>query len=221
MGFFNGFIDDEFIKKNEFCLNTIFLIRLLDIVLAILALVICLPLMLVMFFFLLLMQGTPVIFKQQRVGKNKQLFTLYKFRTMRPNSEDKYGLTEGLSDKRITRLGRVLRRFKLDELPQLINVLKGEMSMVGSRPQLPYYVEIYDNYYSFVLRKKPGLFSSAVTAYHNEELILDEVENPRNYYEEVLLPAKCKMDIEMVEKLNIYEYFRVIVAYFVHLIFKR
>lgn len=159
------------------------------------------------------LQGFPIFFVQERIGAGFKPFQIVKFRTMKSESEDIKGLTKGYSDNRITRIGLIFRKLKLDELPQLYNVLIGEMSIVGSRPQVFYYTEKYKEYYKQILSRKPGLFSPAAMAYSNEEKVLDQVDDPVKYYEDVLVPAKCRMDIELVKKLNVKMYFKVLWGY--------
>lgn len=132
---------------------------------------------------------------------------------MRNGLEDKFGLTKGSRDHRITKIGLCFRKFKLDELPQFFNVLMGDMSIVGPRPQVPYYTDKFNKYYTQILIKKPGLFSPAATIYSQEDRILDSIEDSVKYYEEVLIPTKCALDIELVEKLNVRMYFQVIWGY--------
>lgn len=139
------------------------------------------------------LDGPPVLHRAERVGRNGEPFTLLKFRTMRTGGGP---AVTGAGDDRITRVGRVLRRTKLDELPQLANVLRGEMSIVGPRPEDPRYVALYTDEQRAVLRLRPGITSPAAVAYRHEEALLtgsaDEVE--RRYVEEVL-PAKLTLDL--------------------------
>ena len=175
-----------------------------------------LPMLLLVAMLMLVFQGRPVIFSQWRSGKDFVPFRIYKFRTMRGFSEDASGLTHGLHDQRITRLGFFLRKYKIDELPQLLNVLNGEMSLVGSRPQVPFYTEKFQDWYQKILRRKPGLLSYAATRYSNEEELLDQVEHPENYYEQVLVPIKCRMDLEMNQGFGLQTYFKVMLDYAFH-----
>jgi len=132
---------------------------------------------------------------------------------MKLNTEDELGLTTGFSDTRITKTGYFLRKYKMDELPQLFNVLKGNMSLVGSRPQVPYYTKKFKNYYSQILIEKPGLCSPAAAMYANEEALLDTVKNPIHYYEEILIPLKCEMDIQLVKNFTLKIYMRVLIDF--------
>ena len=171
------------------------------------------PLVVVIILIMVVLQGFPVLFLQTRIGKNFKPFTIYKFRTMHSLTEDKQGVTKGFSDIRITKTGHFLRKYKLDELPQLFNVLKGDMSLVGSRPQVPYYTKKFEKLYTQILVEKPGMFSSAATFYSNEEELLDKVDDPIHYYETVLVPIKCEMDRKLVENFTLKTYFGVILGY--------
>jgi lipopolysaccharide/colanic/teichoic acid biosynthesis glycosyltransferase len=144
--------------------------------------------------------GFPFFYRQKRVGKNGVEFLLLKFRTMKQGADQKGLLTVGAKDARITASGYLLRKFKLDELPQLFNVLKGEMSMVGPRPEVRKYVEMYSPEQTKVLSVTPGITDLASIAYSNENEILSRSDNPEQYYIQVVMPAKLKLNLEYVEK---------------------
>lgn len=144
--------------------------------------------------------GGPALFSQVRVGKGFTPFTLYKFRTMVVEAEKKGAAITVGGDERITRLGRILRRYKLDELPQLVNVLKGEMSIVGPRPEDPHYVEIFRNDYLVILRMKPGITDYATLEFRNEESILAEYEDPEKAYIEKILPHKLELSKKYISE---------------------
>jgi lipopolysaccharide/colanic/teichoic acid biosynthesis glycosyltransferase len=159
-----------------------------------------------------LMDGAPVLHRSTRVGQGGRPFTLLKFRTMRTGE----GLAvTGAGDPRITRVGRALRRTKLDELPQLVNVLRGEMSLVGPRPEDPRYVALYTDEQRAVLRLRPGITSPAAVAYRDEEQLLtgspDDIE--RRYLEEVL-PAKLALDLAYAQRPTLAADLRVLAATF-------
>jgi lipopolysaccharide/colanic/teichoic acid biosynthesis glycosyltransferase len=135
----------------------------------------------------------PVLFRQTRVGQGGRLFQLLKFRSMRAGLAGSR-ITAG-GDARITRVGRVLRRYKLDELPQLWNVLRGDMSLVGPRPEIPGFVDPQDPAWNTVLEVKPGITDVASLVYRNEEEILAGAADPERYYRETVLPAKLAMNI--------------------------
>lgn len=138
------------------------------------------------------MPGGPVIFMQKRVGKNAKLFTTYKFRTM---SMDHGGSSISVAgESRITPLGAVLRRYKLDELPELWNVLKGDMSFVGPRPDVPGYADQLQGADREMLRLRPGITGPATLKYRNEEEILAQQPNPHKYNDEVIWPDKVRIN---------------------------
>jgi lipopolysaccharide/colanic/teichoic acid biosynthesis glycosyltransferase len=139
-----------------------------------------------------------VFFSQKRVGKLGVPFLLLKFRTMRPYAESEGLITVGERDPRVTRIGHFLRKSKLDELPQLINIFKGEMSFIGPRPEVPKYVAMYTEEQMRVLRLRPGLSDPASLAFFNESEILGQQDDPEAYYVEVIMPAKLKMNLEYV-----------------------
>ncbi|MFB6257508.1 MAG: sugar transferase [Flavobacteriales bacterium] len=143
-------------------------------------------------------KGGP-FFKQTRVGKNGRHFGLLKFRTMVPRAETEGKLTVG-KDPRVTRIGAFMRKYKLDEFPQLINVLKGDMSIVGPRPEVPDYVAYYDESERRVLSIRPGLTDEASLAYLEEERLLKEAEDPERTYLEEVLPQKLRLNLRYVEE---------------------
>ena len=158
--------------------------------------VICLPLFCVCALCILSDDGPPIFFRQTRVGKNHRLFSIVKFRSMRAAAGPV--ITSG-HDVRITGSGRFLRRSKLDELPQLWNVLKGDMGLVGPRPEVPQFVAPQSPVWSAVLRVRPGISGVASLHYRNEAAVLAEATEPIAYYRETLLPAKLTLDLHYLE----------------------
>lgn len=145
----------------------------------------------------------PVFYRQTRVGRNNRDFRLYKFRSMRPNS-DKLGLiTVGGHDPRVTRSGYYIRKYKLDEFPQLINVFIGDMSLVGPRPEVRKYVDMYTPEQMHVLDVRPGITSLASIRYRNENEILAAADDPDKAYIEKVMPDKLAIDLEYVSKANL------------------
>ena len=138
------------------------------------------------------MPGGPVIFSQKRVGRGGRLFTIYKFRTMTTGNDDSSITVAGQS--RITPLGAKLRRFKLDELPELWNVLKGDMSFVGPRPDVPGYADCLEGEDREVLRLRPGITGPATMKYRKEEELLAAVSDPQKYNDEVIFPDKVRLN---------------------------
>ncbi len=139
----------------------------------------------------------PVLFKQQRIGFNGIPFDIYKFRSMVVNKHD-ISITLK-NDKRITRLGRVLRKSKIDELPQLWNILKGDMSFVGPRPDVPGYADKLEGQDREILSLKPGLTGLDSVKYPNEEEILEKQEDPEKYYDEILYPDKVRVNLNYLK----------------------
>lgn len=135
----------------------------------------------------------PIFFRQIRVGQYGKQFLIYKFRTMVIDAESKgHPITVG-EDIRITKIGKLLRRYKLDEFPQLINVLMGDMSLVGPRPEVPRYVELFKNDYHDILRVKPGITDYAAIKFQDEANILGKYPNPEDGYIEEVMPAKIEL----------------------------
>jgi lipopolysaccharide/colanic/teichoic acid biosynthesis glycosyltransferase len=169
--------------------------RLFDIVGATFGLLILAPLLVFIIILIKIkMPDGPVFFIQKRVGKNAKLFNLYKFRTMITSHS---GSTISISgEERITNLGVILRKYKLDELPALLNVLKGEMSFVGPRPDVPGYADKLNGEDRLILNLRPGITSLASIKYSNEEKILSEVENPKKYNDDVIFPDKVKINLD-------------------------
>jgi lipopolysaccharide/colanic/teichoic acid biosynthesis glycosyltransferase len=160
--------------------------------LALALLVLCLPLLGLCLVCVLWDDGRPIFFHQPRVGKNGRLFRVVKLRTMRAIPGP--SVTAG-NDARITRAGRFLRSAKLDELPQLWNVLKGDMGLVGPRPEVPEFVAPHSPEWSVVLRVRPGVTGAAALRYRQEAALLAEVSDPAAYYRKTLLPAKLSLEL--------------------------
>jgi lipopolysaccharide/colanic/teichoic acid biosynthesis glycosyltransferase len=176
--------------------------RLIDIVLSGVGLLILSPLLLMIACLIKLESKGGIFFKQLRVGKNQQNFYLVKFRTMHLNAEQFGQLTVGMRDPRITRVGYFLRRYKLDELPQLLNVFVGEMSMVGPRPEVPKYVNIYTQEQLKVLSVKPGITDWASLHYFNENELLASSATPEETYIQEIMPQKLALNLRYVETNN-------------------
>ena len=142
----------------------------------------------------------PVFYRQVRVGKGNRDFRLFKFRSMRVGSDRKGLITVGGRDPRVTRSGYYIRKYKLDELPQLINVFIGDMSLVGPRPEVRKYVDLYTPEQMHVLDVRPGITDLASIRYRNENELLAQVEDPDRYYVEVIMQDKLQLNLEYVEK---------------------
>ncbi len=172
--------------------------RIFDIFFSSLALLIIAPVFLFIAFLIILESKGGVFYKQIRVGKGQRLFNLYKFRSMKPGSDRKGLLTVGGRDARITRMGVFLRSYKLDELPQLFNILRGDMSFVGPRPEVPKYVNLYNQEQKKVLSVKPGLTDYASLEYFDESNLLAGAEDPEKYYIEKIMPDKLALNIRYI-----------------------
>ncbi len=185
-------------------------IRLSDFVLSAICLVIISPVLLLIAIAVKVSSKGPVLYKQVRVGKNGYDFTLLKFRTMHVNADNKGLLTVGGRDARITSLGYYLRKFKVDELPQVINVLKGDMSIVGPRPEVRRYVDLYNLEQKKVLLVLPGITDYASIAYRNENEILAGASDPEYLYIHEIMPRKIELNATFITNRNLKEYFSII-----------
>jgi lipopolysaccharide/colanic/teichoic acid biosynthesis glycosyltransferase len=192
--------------------------RIFDILFSGFFLILLFPLGCVMALWIALDSPGGVFFYQRRVGKDEQSFLLWKFRTMRPNSEGAGQLTVGSSDARITRAGALLRKFKLDELPQLINVLKGDMSMVGPRPEVPKYVAMYNAEQRRVLSIRPGITDWASLKYFAENELLAQSTNPEETYIHEIMPNKLALNLAYLEQQSFKFDLRIIWATLVRMV---
>ena len=145
-----------------------------------------------------------VLFKQERVGKNGKTFKIWKFRSMVVDAEAKGRQITTDGDSRITKVGKFIRKTKIDELPQLFNVLSGKMSFVGPRPEVPRYVELYTEEQRKVLTVKPGITDLASIEYRNENDLLKEAEDPDRKYIEEIMPAKLELNLKYIEKAGFF-----------------
>ena len=155
-----------------------------------------------------LLSGSPVFFVQDRVGRNGDFFRMYKFRTMHIRKQDDSSVTVR-GDSRITPLGGFLRRWKLDELPQLWNVLRGDMGFVGSRPEVPGYMDLLEGDDRRLLSIRPGMSGPATIKYRNEEEILAVQDDPVRHNDEVLFPDKVRINLEYYEKFSLWLHLRI------------
>jgi len=165
-----------------------------DVVSSLIGIILLFPILLILWICIQLESSGGGFYRQVRVGKNGIDFRLWKFRTMQTDADKKGLLTIGGRDSRVTRIGFYLRKYKLDELPQLINVLIGDMSIVGPRPEVRKYVEFYSQDQRKVLSMKPGITDYASIEYSNENELLAQSENPEKTYIEEVLPAKLELN---------------------------
>jgi lipopolysaccharide/colanic/teichoic acid biosynthesis glycosyltransferase len=176
--------------------------RLFDIIASAIGIIILLPFFLIIALLIALDSKGGVFYRQIRIGMGGTEFVLLKFRTMYTDSARKGLLTVGMRDSRITKIGYSLRKYKLDELPQLFNVLKGDMSIVGPRPEVPKYVAMYNQEQLKVITVKPGLTDYASIEYSNENEILAKSTNPEETYIKEIMPAKLKLNEKYIEEMG-------------------
>jgi lipopolysaccharide/colanic/teichoic acid biosynthesis glycosyltransferase len=177
--------------------------RILDIVVSLIGLICLLPLLLLVAVLIKLDSAGPVFFRQERIGKGFQPFQILKFRTMIHDAERTGGLITFGKDPRITRIGRILRNTKVDELPQLVNVLKGEMSLVGPRPEVSRYVRAFQEEYEEILKVRPGMTDLASLKYRNEEAMLGQSDDPEEEYIKHVLPDKIRLAKDYVQRSSV------------------
>ena len=173
--------------------------RLFDILASFIGLIIISPVFLILGIWIKLDSKGPVFYKQIRVGRGNKDFFLYKFRSMRVGADKDGLITVGGRDPRVTRSGYYIRKYKLDEFPQLINVLKGDMSLVGPRPEVRKYVEMYTPEQMHVLDVRPGITDLASIRYRNENELLEKAEDPDKYYIEVIMQDKLRINLEYIK----------------------
>lgn len=190
-------------------------IRTLDITFSFMGIVLLSPVFVVVVVLVKSGSAGPAFYKQTRIGKNGEPFRLYKFRTMRIGADQKGLLTIGGNDKRVTPIGLFLRKYKLDELPQLWNVLTGDMSLVGPRPEVEKYVNLYDQEQRKVLAVRPGITDMASIVYRNENELLAQSANPEQYYVSVIMPAKIRLNQHYISNQSIIAYLNIIFRTFI------
>ena len=176
--------------------------RLFDILASGLGLIVLSPVFLILAIWIKCDSDGPVFYRQVRVGRWNKDFRIFKFRSMRVGADKGSLVTIGGRDPRITRSGYFIRKFKFDELPQLINVLVGDMSLVGPRPEVRHYVDYYTPEQMHVLDVRPGITDPASIKFRNENELMEKVEDPEKYYIEVIMQEKIKLYLEYVEKHN-------------------
>lgn len=193
--------------------------RVFDIVASGLGLIVLSPLFLVLAIWIKLDSNGPVFYRQVRVGYKNKDFRIFKFRSMRVGADKGSLVTIGGHDPRVTRSGYFIRKFKFDELPQLINVFLGDMSLVGPRPEVRHYVDYWTPEQMHVLDVRPGITDPASIKFRNENELMEKTEDPEKYYIEVIMQEKIKLYLEYVEKHSfwydlglIFKTFKVIVT---------
>jgi lipopolysaccharide/colanic/teichoic acid biosynthesis glycosyltransferase len=194
--------------------------RIFDILFSSFILLCFLPIGLIISF--LIVFGSPggIFYRQERIGKGGKPFLILKFRSMRTDSDAKGKLTVGMRDPRITSIGYFIRKYKLDEFPQFINVLKGEMSVVGPRPEVKEYVDLYNENQRKVLQVKPGITDYASLYYFKENELLAQSVDPQKTYIEEIMPAKLKLNEKYLENPTVFHDLKIIFLTFAKIITK-
>ena len=185
--------------------------RLFDIIASLTGIIILLPFFVIICLMMIVSCGFPLFYLQSRVGKNGKDFKLFKFRTMYLDADKKGLLTVGGRDPRVTNIGYYLRKYKLDELPQLFNVLFGTMSLVGPRPEVRKYVDLYTQEQQQVLSVKPGITDFASLEYIKENDLLAKSDNPEQTYINEIMPAKLALNAKYIEQQGLFVDFKIIV----------
>ncbi len=199
--------------------TTLMLKRLFDLVVAIMLLIVLSPLLILFSLRILLDSGRPIFFRQERMGKYGKTFEIFKFRTMRQNTATADGITL-LDDNRITKVGAFLRKYRLDEVPQLFNVIRGDMSFVGPRPDLPKYYEVEDKAYRCILLVKPGVTCPAALEFKDEEVILALSDNPEETYVNKVFPMKVELNLKYLRNISVYQDMKIMLDTFVSVFIK-
>lgn len=192
----------------------IIMIRFFDIIFSIIGLVILSPLFIVLYLLIRTESKGGGFYSQERIGKNGKSFKLFKFRSMRIGSDKKGLITIGEKDNRITKTGFILRKYKLDELPQLWNVFIGDMSLVGPRPEVKKYTDLYTEEQKQVLQVRPGITDWASIKYVDENKILGESKDPDDAYVNLIMPNKIKLNMVYIQHQTLGEYFKIIFTTF-------
>ncbi len=177
--------------------------RIFDLTLSVLGLLILLPVLMLTASLIKCSSPGPVLFKQERIGLNGQPFQIIKLRTMVVDAEKSGRQITVYDDPRITKVGKYLRKFKIDELPQLYNIFKGEMSLVGPRPEVSKYVEMYSEQQLAVLSVKPGITDYASIEFRNEDELLALSDNPEQVYIEIIMPYKLKLGLKYIKDMSL------------------
>lgn len=188
--------------------------RLFDVSLSIIGIILLSPFYIVVSLLIVLDSEGGIIYKQERVGLNGSIFKVFKFRTMRPDSFSKGALTVGSRDPRITPIGYYLRKYKFDELPQLFNVLFGDMSFVGPRPEVKKYTDLYNDEQKKVLSVPPGITDYASIKFRNENDLLSESDEPERLYIDEIMPEKLALNMKYINDNNIFKDIKIIFSTF-------
>ena len=186
------------------------MIRFFDILISVVVLIIFFPVLTVLALFIILEDGLPILYCQSRTGQNGRPFVMYKLRSMRNRKTEGLNITVGGHDPRILKVGWFIRKYKFDEIPQLFNVLKGQMSIVGPRPEVKHYTDMYDETQRKVLSVKPGITDYASIEFRNENELLEKAKNPEHYYINSIMPEKIRLNQIFANNPSIRNYFDVL-----------
>lgn len=192
--------------------------RFFDLLFSIIGIIILSPVYIIISIFIIFDSEGGILYKQKRIGKNEIPFNVLKFRTMYPDSFSKGALTVGDRDPRVTKVGYVLRKSKLDELPQLFNVLLGDMSFVGPRPEVEKYTKLYNETQKKVLSVKPGITDYASIKFRNESELLSKSTSPEDTYIESIMPEKLAINILYIENNSVFKDIKIIWRTFVAIV---
>ena len=184
--------------------------RVFDLIFSLFGIAVLLPVYLIISLLIAVDSKGGVIYRQERTGKDGKTFRVLKFRTMRPDSFNKGALTVGSRDPRITNIGYYLRKYKLDELPQLFNVFLGEMSFVGPRPEVKKYTDLYTKEQQKVLQVRPGITDYASIKYRNENDMLSDSDDPEKLYIEEIMPEKLNLNLKYINDNNVFKDIKII-----------
>lgn len=201
---------EDILKNLEQKKTMILFKRIFDVIISFFIIVFLSPLLLTLSILIVIDSGMPIIFKQERMGKQGRTFTILKFRTMENNSTTIDGITL-LRDKRVTRIGYFLRKYRLDELPQLFNILKGDMSFVGPRPDLSRYYSLNDYAHKCILLVRPGVTCESTLKFKDEDKMLSMSAEPEKTYVEEVFPQKIRLNIEYIKNMSILSDIKIIV----------
>ena len=190
------------------------MIRIFDIVFSGIGLILLSPLFLFVYILICLERKGGVFYAQERIGKDGKPFKLYEFRSMRTGADKGSLITVGGHDPRITKMGYFIRKYKIDELPQLWNVFIGDMSLVGPRPEVERYTRLYTDEQKKVLSVRPGITDWASIEYVDENVILGQAEDPDKAYIEQIMPDKIRYNMKWIDNQGVLEYFKIIFSTF-------
>lgn len=191
--------------------------RLFDIFFSIIGLILALPIILIFSALIKIDSRGPVFYAAKRAGKNGKIFLMYKFRSMVTDADKIGGPSTSADDPRLTKIGRIIRKYKIDELPQFLNILKGDMSFVGPRPEVPFEVDTYNQEEKdIILSVKPGLTDLASLADLHEEEVLRGSVNPHQTYREKIQPQKIKLQIEYIKNRSFWLDIKILVKTFIN-----